>query len=47
VEATNRRGKSIQCRVTMLPLAARADGDRRVKGMIMMMEPVAAGVPAG
>jgi two-component system CheB/CheR fusion protein len=46
VEATNRRGKAIQCRVTMLPLAGRADGDRQVQGMIMMMEPLGAGAPA-
>lgn len=36
--ATNRRGKPIQCRVTLLPLTS--DGDGSVSGAIMMMEPV-------
>jgi two-component system CheB/CheR fusion protein len=36
VEATNRRGKPFQCRVTFLPLG----GDGSVPGVIMMMEAV-------
>jgi two-component system CheB/CheR fusion protein len=36
VDATNRRGKAFQCKVTLLPLGR--DGDRT--GVIMMMEPV-------
>jgi two-component system CheB/CheR fusion protein len=36
VEATNRRGKRFQCRVTVLPLGS----DGSVSGVIMMMEPV-------
>ena len=39
VEATNRRGKAFQCRVTFLPLGASGDG--AVPGVIMMMEDVA------
>jgi two-component system CheB/CheR fusion protein len=38
VPATNRRGRSFQCRVTCLPLGSRPDG--RVTGVIIMMEPV-------
>ena len=38
VEATNRRGKMFQCRVTFLPL--RDGGDGNVSGAIMMMEDV-------
>jgi two-component system, chemotaxis family, CheB/CheR fusion protein len=38
LQATNRRGKPIQCRVTLLPLTS--DGDGSVSGAIMMMEPV-------
>lgn len=38
LEATNRRGKDIQCRVTLLPVSA--DGDHAVTSVIMMMEPV-------
>jgi two-component system CheB/CheR fusion protein len=40
VDATNRRGKQFQCRVTVLPLNAHANG--QVTGAILMMEPVAA-----
>ncbi len=40
LEATNRRGKAFQCRVTFLPLGS--DGDGEVAGVIMMMEDVAA-----
>jgi two-component system, chemotaxis family, CheB/CheR fusion protein len=36
VEATNRRGKSFRCRVTLLPLGSTGDGN--VSGAIMMME---------
>ncbi len=36
--ATNRRGRSLQCRVTVLPLAGGQDGP--VSGAILMMEPV-------
>jgi two-component system CheB/CheR fusion protein len=38
VEATNRRGKAFQCRVTFLPMGSGADGD--VSGLIMMMEAI-------
>ncbi len=38
IEATNRRGKPFQCRVTILPLNAQGDGN--VTGAIMLMEPV-------
>lgn len=37
--ATNRRGKPVQCGVTLLPL--KGDHDGAVSGAIMMMEPVA------
>lgn len=40
LEATNRRGKAFQCRVTFLPLGSGGDG--AVSGVIMMMEDVAA-----
>jgi two-component system CheB/CheR fusion protein len=40
LDATNRRGKQFQCRVTVLPLNAHANG--QVTGAILMMEPVAA-----
>jgi two-component system CheB/CheR fusion protein len=41
LEATNRRGKAFQCRVTVLPLGEnRNDGGG--SGLILMMEPVAA-----
>jgi two-component system CheB/CheR fusion protein len=36
LEATNRRGRSFQCRVTMLPYGAPADDG--AAGVIMMME---------
>lgn len=39
LEATNRRGKTFQCRVTLLPLGS--DGDGAVSGVLMMMEDVA------
>jgi two-component system CheB/CheR fusion protein len=38
LEATNRRGKSFDCRVTILPLNAGQDGD--VSGLVVMMQPV-------
>jgi len=38
LDATNRRGKAFQCRVTLLPLGSGDDGD--VPGVIMMMEAV-------
>jgi two-component system, chemotaxis family, CheB/CheR fusion protein len=38
VDATNRRGKPFQCRVTFLPLGTGSDGD--VSGVIMMMEAI-------
>jgi two-component system CheB/CheR fusion protein len=38
VGAVTRRGRSIQCKVTCLPLGTRPDGE--VTGVIMMMEPV-------
>ena len=40
LDATNRRGKAFQCRVTVLPLGSGGDGD--VAGVIMMMEDAAA-----
>jgi len=39
LDATNRRGKPFQCRVTFLPLGG-SDGD--ISGVIMMMEALAA-----
>jgi two-component system CheB/CheR fusion protein len=39
VDATNRRGKPFQCRVTLLPLGGHP-GDGAVSGVIMMMEDV-------
>jgi two-component system CheB/CheR fusion protein len=39
LEATNRRGKTFNCRVTFLPLGSGGDGN--VAGAIMMMEDVA------
>jgi two-component system CheB/CheR fusion protein len=40
LDATNRRGKAFQCRVTVLPLSDNRDGDG--SGVILMMEPLAA-----
>jgi two-component system CheB/CheR fusion protein len=40
VDATNRRGKPFQCRVTLLPLGEARDGN--VPGAVMLMEPVSA-----
>jgi two-component system CheB/CheR fusion protein len=40
LEATNRRGKAFQCRVTVLPLGENRNGGG--SGLILMMEPVAA-----
>jgi two-component system CheB/CheR fusion protein len=40
LDATNRRGRAFQCRVTLLPLKSDSDGD--ISGAIMMMEPVGA-----
>jgi two-component system CheB/CheR fusion protein len=40
LEATNRRGKAFQCRVTVLPLGESRDGAR--PGLILMMEPLGA-----
>lgn len=37
LDATNRRGKPFQCRVTFLPLGG-SDGDGATAGVIMMME---------
>jgi two-component system CheB/CheR fusion protein len=37
LDATNRGGRQFQCRVTILPLHAAADGD--VSGLVVMMEP--------
>jgi two-component system CheB/CheR fusion protein len=39
LDATNRRGKTFQCRVTVLPLGTNRDGDG--SGVILTMEPVA------
>lgn len=39
LEATNRRGKAFQCRVTLLPLGG-SPGDGVASGVIMMMEAV-------
>lgn len=41
LEATNRRGKAFQCRVTLLPMTSDSDGD--VSGAIVLMEPVVDG----
>lgn len=38
LEATNRRGRPFQCRVTLLPLGSGGDGN--VSGAIMMMEAI-------
>lgn len=38
LEATNRRGKPFQCRVTLMPLSSHRDGNGT--GVILMMEPV-------
>jgi two-component system CheB/CheR fusion protein len=38
IPAVTRRGRTIQCKVTCLPLGTRPDGE--VTGVIMMMEPV-------
>ena len=38
VEATNRRGKTFQCRVTFLPLGSGGDGN--TSGVVMLMEAV-------
>jgi two-component system CheB/CheR fusion protein len=40
LDATNRRGKPFQCRVTFLPLGSGGDGDGNASGVIMMMEAV-------
>jgi two-component system CheB/CheR fusion protein len=40
LDATNRRGRGFQCRVTLLPL--KGDSDGKVSGAIMTMEPVGA-----
>ncbi len=45
LEATNRRGKQFQCRVTLMPLGGR--GEDGVPGALIMMEPVADGSTAG
>ena len=37
LQATNRRGKPVQCAITLLPL--KSDHDGTVSGAIMMMEP--------
>jgi two-component system, chemotaxis family, CheB/CheR fusion protein len=42
LEAHNRRGKAFQCRVVCLPVNGGSDG--AVSGVILLMEPVAAGV---
>jgi two-component system CheB/CheR fusion protein len=39
LQATNRRGRNFQCRVTLLPLGNNRDGDGT--GLILMMEPAA------
>jgi hypothetical protein len=41
LDATNRRGKAFQCRVTLMPLAGGARDS--VSGVIVMMEPDGAG----
>ncbi|MGO9902135.1 MAG: CheR family methyltransferase [Solirubrobacteraceae bacterium] len=42
LQATGRRGKEFQCRVICMPLGNPGDGD--ISGVIMMMEPLEAGV---
>jgi two-component system, chemotaxis family, CheB/CheR fusion protein len=44
VEATNRRGRSIRCRVTCSPLVG---SDKGVRGVIVIVEPQPDGAPAG
>jgi two-component system, chemotaxis family, CheB/CheR fusion protein len=44
VEATNRRGRTFQCRVTVQPLGG--EGDGTASGVLMMMEEVADGGPS-
>jgi hypothetical protein len=39
LDAVNRRGKPLRCRVTCLPLSSLGDGE--VTGIIVMMEPEA------
>jgi two-component system CheB/CheR fusion protein len=43
VPATNRRGRSIECRLTVSPLR---QGDQSVSGAILLMEEVVAGEPS-
>jgi two-component system CheB/CheR fusion protein len=38
LEAINRRGKSIRCAVSVLPLVSRAGEERQVRGAIVLME---------
>jgi two-component system, chemotaxis family, CheB/CheR fusion protein len=45
LDATNRRGKPFQCRVTLMPLGGR--GEDGVPGALIMMEPIADGASAG
>lgn len=44
LEATNRRGRPFECRVTVLPLGGGGDG--AVSGVLMMMEEVAGAGPS-
>jgi two-component system CheB/CheR fusion protein len=45
LDATNRRGRAFQCRVTILPLHGGQDGD--VTGAVVMMAPVESNHPVG
>jgi hypothetical protein len=44
VDATNRRGRPVRCRVTCSPLAG---SDKSVRGVIVVMEPQPAGDLSG
>jgi hypothetical protein len=44
VDATNRRGRPLRCRVTCSPLV---DSDKGVRGVIVVVEPQPDGAPAG
>ena len=43
VDATNRRGRPVRCRVSCSPLVA---NDRSVRGVIVVVEPQTDGEPA-
>ncbi|HWE11757.1 MAG TPA: CheR family methyltransferase [Solirubrobacteraceae bacterium] len=49
LDAINRRGSAFRCRVVAMPVGTGADGDRKVSGVILLMEPVGerAAAPVG